>query len=79
MKISKKQLRQIIKEEMGLAEESGPPSHLVRQWEAVILEFIDSQFHGDGLGDQAAESGAIIAALENVRRKYSDNMRGESR
>jgi hypothetical protein len=77
MKITKEQLKQIIKEE--IAEESEAPSYLVRQWEAVILEFIDSQFHGDGLGDKAAESGAIIAALENVRRIYSDNMRGDSR
>ena len=85
MKITKRQLRRIIKEEKArLLRETGPGSAVgdyprgARDWVETLGQLIDQDMTSRGVWYEQ-EGAAILEALELLRREIKDEMRGPAR
>ncbi len=93
MKITKKQLRRIIKEEKAkLLSETGYGAHAgqwasaaeaadpmtAKEWTENLGQIIDQDLSSRGVWYED-EGRAIISALEALRRQIGDKMRGDVR
>ena len=85
MRITKRQLRRIIKEEKAkLLRETGPGSAVgdyprdTRDWVETLGQLIDQDMTSRGVWYEE-EGAAIMSALEQLRREIKDEMQGPSR
>jgi len=85
MKITKRQLKRIIKEEKARLIQELDHSHSVgdyprdsRDWFETLAQFIDQDLTSRGVWYED-EGREVIKALEQLRRYYADEMRGSTR
>ncbi len=85
MKITKRQLKRIIKEEKArLLREAGPDSAVgdyprdTRDWVDTLGQLIDQDMTSRGVWYEQ-EGAAILEALELLRYEIKDEMRGPTR
>ena len=95
MKITKRQLRRIIKEEMARSEADDYMSAKVaavnyldqpsieaktaKEWVDHLGQIIDQDMTSRGLTSYKEEGAAVIAALEILRREIKNEIRGDTR
>jgi hypothetical protein len=75
MKITKRQLRRIIKEVTAAA---GAYPKTAADWVETLGQLIDQDMTARG-ADLRAEGSEVVKALEMLRREYTDEMRGPTR
>jgi len=73
MKITKRQLKKLIQEEIERFEEESAPSELVKSWTSEIETWIQTQFDSSFPLEGSGEIPAIIKALEQVRVNLKDS------
>ena len=85
MKITKRQLRRIIKElgdpalrDQWMDEESAE-TKTANKWRDDIMNFIDQDMTDRGVDMRDEEAYEVIAALEALRRELADEKRGSTR
>ena len=84
MKITKRQLKRIIKEERArLIKEQSPaagPDYIkdARDWIETLGQLIDQDMTSRNV-DLRDEGRELVEALESLRREYQDEMRGSFR
>jgi len=85
MKITKRQLRRIIKEVnpaddlRGRMQGMKGHSKNTSDWVEMLGQIIDQDMTSRGLTSYREEGAALIAALEILRREIKDEMRGPTR
>jgi hypothetical protein len=83
MKITKRQLRRIIKEEKAkllkeVTAAAGAYPKTAADWVETLGQLIDQDMTARG-ADLRAEGSEVVKALEMLRREYTDEMRGPTR
>ena len=74
MRITKRRLRRIIKEQMGSHE----PLKTAAEWVEHLGQLIDQDMTERNV-DLRDEGSELVEALEMLRREYKDEMRGPTR
>ena len=82
MRITKRQLRRIIKEEKAslIKEQTARPrSKTSNEWYDALMNFIDQDMTARDVDMRDEESYELIKALEDLRREFTDEKRGPTR
>ena len=74
MRITKRQLRRIIKEQT-----TRPRSKTSNEWYDALMDFIDQDMTARDVDMRDEESYELIKALEALRRTLTDEKRGPTR